>query len=465
MRAHSFQLVLAVALLAAAPGRVAANAAPDSVAVGAPDPALAPTTDVPWTPERPVRAAETWESVLRFPGKVVSFPLSLLGDGVEWSLAWAEDQSLFYRLGEFLVVTQRIGITAGSASLGDGAGFGGTVFWTPPLLARHVTAEISGTTNRYNRTRLAAHFGPVSALYANEWRPQDPLYGFGMDAPREDESNYAVHAEDVRLIVSFPTGAHDGEAMPLIEGLLMTPDRAAGTPSRFQASAWAGPAALRLSEGRAEGAPSFDEQFPVLADQLGRRVEHLVYGGRVAYDRRSGQPRWTRGWRGSFAAERFDRSIEALALRDAHSDARPFTRLTYLVEGGVSFWPDPRTLRASVKVVDQHVGDGGTFLVPSLSKLGASEGLDGFDAGRFHDTDLILGRLAYIFPLGKNLEFEWYTEAGGVFPELDAARIDALETSYGGLLRIRGDTSMLGMLGFAWSREGARFRFSIGGVE
>jgi hypothetical protein len=116
--------------------------------------------------------------------------------------------------------------------------------------------------------------------------------------------------------------------------------------------------------------------------------------------------------------------------------------------------------------VDQALDDGGgAFLIPDHVSLGGGQGLAGFEAGRFHDLDLVLGRLSYIFPLGKNLEFDWHVEAGGVFPELDAVRANRLETSYGGMLRVRTDFAMLGALGVEWSRESVRFRFSIGGVE
>jgi hypothetical protein len=104
-------------------------------------------------------------------------------------------------------------------------------------------------------------------------------------------------------------------------------------------------------------------------------------------------------------------------------------------------------------------------LISDLSVLGGAEGLSGYEAGRFQDLDLALGELGYIFPIGKNLEIDAHVEVGGVFPDLEAARSDQLKKSYGTMLRVRGDRSLICEVGVEWSREQTRFRFSFGGEQ
>lgn len=457
------RLVLACGVLVLPPSAAVASGASGADSSGA---RLAPTSAVPWTPAGPVPAARPWETALRAPGFVLSLPLQALGHATESGLVYVEDSNLIPRALALLAFQRHLGIAVTPASLGDGTGWGGAVSWAPPVIGRHVVGEASGSTAGYNRERAALFAGPLRAVYASEWRPEDPFFGIGMDTRHDDEAAYAVRAQSARLTLVWPRVERPRVAMEMVDGVLVHPAMPADAPARTQFAVWGGPDQLFVTRGRGED-PSFEAVFPaVAAVSLDRRVERLVYGARLTRDARFGLPRWTRGWRASIEAERHDRSIEALALKDAHSDARTFTRFTYTAEAGVSAGTDPRSLRLALKVVDQALdAGGGAFLIPDYGSLGGSEGLAGFEAGRFRDVDLVLGRLSYIFPLGKNLEFDWHVEAGGVFPQLSDVRPDRLETSYGGLLRVRTDVAILGAIGIEWSRESVRLRFSIGGVE
>jgi hypothetical protein len=203
-----------------------------------------------------------------------------------------------------------------------------------------------------------------------------------------------------------------------------------------------------------------------LSGQLGVRQEHLVYGALASSDGRDGKPHWSRGWRAAVEAERFDKSVKALSIRDAHTLSPQFTRYTFEAEGGVSFMRDPRTVRLSLRAVNQAVGQGpASLLLPDLMSLGGHEGLAGFEPGRFHDVDLVVGKLSYIFPLARNFEFELHAESGGVYPELKKAQLGTFKNSYGVALRPRLDTAPLASIGVDWSAESVRFRYTLGGVE
>ncbi len=97
--------------------------------------------------------------------------------------------------------------------------------------------------------------------------------------------------------------------------------------------------------------------------------------------------------------------------------------------------------------------------------LGASEGLSGFEPGRFRDADLMLGQIAYVAPLARFVEIEGHAESGTVVPHLESASLDQFRQSFGVSLRGRSPTSMVGAVGLEWSRETTRLRFSLGGVE
>lgn len=428
--------------------------------------ALAATSAPAWVPDGPVLAAEPWESVLRAPGALVSLPLRGLGQLTESGLLYVEESNVLPRLIAVFVLHMRLGLAVTPASLGDATGLGGSVTWAPPFLGGGLVGEVSGSTLHYNRERVGLRAGPFFARYRSEWRPEEPFFGLGMDTDHGDESDFAVRSQSAFVGMALPSAPRGGSVLQMMDGSLVRPAMPASAPARRQLALWAGPDQSFVTRGRGDD-DSFETVFPEVAlVSLGRRVERFVYGGRATVDQRFGRPRWSRGWRAALTAERHDRSIEALALKDAHSDARTFTRLVYALETGVSAGVDPRSVRVAVRVVDQALDDGaGALLISDRVSLGGSEGLSGFEPGRFRDVDLVLGRASYLFPLGKNLEFDWHVEAGGVFPELSAVRPDRLETSYGGFLRVRSDNGMMGELGFDWCREGARFRFSIGDVE
>ena len=92
-----------------------------------------------------------------------------------------------------------------------------------------------------------------------------------------------------------------------------------------------------------------------------------------------------------------------------------FYRLRYEGEVGHSFFKvDPRTVRLMVRLVDQNL-DAGVIQPLDLNTLGGNVGLAGFEGQRFHDLDLGLARLTYLFPVGKHLEMDVHTEVGSVY--------------------------------------------------
>lgn len=434
---------LAVVVSVASHPAIAAAAAGDSLGTD-----LGPTSAPPWNPPAPIPTAEGWETALRLPGRIASLPLSALGWAARSTFLYVEESSLVPKAQYVLMIQRRIGLYALPASLGDRTGWGGALRYVPPPLGGRLVAEINGSTEGYNSALVSLGTGPARLGWFWQWRPDDQFFGLGGNAGEDDRSAYAFREQRIRIELSHAL---------LIGG----PDGA-----RAEASLWMGPREAIARDGHGEEPVGIRSRFPALAAVvLDHHVEHLIYGTRVAYDARHGRPHWSNGWRAAVTVERFDRAIEALAIRDAHTPEVQFTRFVYEAEGGVSFGRDPRTLRLGVRVEDQTAGHGGVFLLPDLARLGGSDGLDGYEPGRFHDRDLAVARLSYIYPLAKHFEFDLHAEAGNVFGDLGDARIEALRHSFGVALRPRLETMGLGFLGVDWSKESVRFRFSIGGVE
>ena len=451
-------------LLAAGLASTAFAAPADTTSHAASD--LGPSTAPPWVPPSAVPAAERWETVLRFPGRVVSLPFVVLGNAAEGSLRYIEDEGIAYRGLAVITLQKQHGFALVPAALGDRTGTGLEARWAPPGLGRRLLGEISASTRQYNRERVALFFGPLRAVYLSEWRSRDPFFGAGMQTLHEDASAYAVRGQAVRLILSLPSAGDRRGSMKVLEGRVLSPAADRDVPRQATFSAWAGPRYLRMTDGRDTRFPSIETVHPEALSQLNLNIEHFVYGVRLMREARYGRPHWTHGWRASVEAERYDQAIEALAIKDAHTDAQPFTRLTYHLEAGASFGRDPRTIRLNLMAVDQALDEaGGTFLIPDFRSLGGANGLWGFEAGRFRDLDAMLGRLSYIYPLGKHLEMDLHVEEGAVMASFADAKDVRFRPSIGASLRVRGDYAMLGMIALEASSEQTRFRFSIGGVE
>jgi hypothetical protein len=429
---------------------------------------LAPTSDVPWNPPEVIHDHEAWENAVNAPGRILAIPFSLIGFGAGIGLIFVEENNVVPRVAAQVGVLQKYGLAIGPASLGDRTGWGGLLGFSPTFY-RRIVMTMSGSTGGYNRFQFVCTFPFATLEYQNDWRSRDLFFGVGLQSPLDQGSNFASQSEIARLTLRLPFAPG---AERRVHEILNDPADATVTPvSRHpDLRAWIGPRSVVLLNGRENTSKHrpIEDRFPTQsAEFLGERVEHLTYGGVVGLDRRSGRPHWWRGWRALTRAERFDKSIEALAFHDAHTPEVQFTRLTYEGELGWSFWRDPRTFRLYGRVVDQHIptNPNGIFLIPDLSVLGGREGLNGYESGRFRDSDLVMTRFSYIFPVARYLEMDIHHERGGVFPAVESARIDKLKQSTGVALRVRSVRAPLGWIGVDWGPEKIRFGFSIGGVE
>ena len=384
--------------------------------------------------------------MVRFPGLVVSWPLRQMGTVIDRALVSAEDTKLIPKALAIAQFPAAHGLVLLPAALGDRTGLGAMARLYPPRIGNFLNLEWSGSTLQYSRTTVLAGYGPAWLEYQYEWRPQDGYFGLGLRSSPDDESNYAAEGQHL---------------------LLRLTQRLRAGPGRLALSGWGGERSLVVRPGKSGDSPSFEREFPALAGLVDLHEDYVTYGASATWDARvKGRQHWVRGWRAAITAEDFAAQSEARLLFPAADTASSFTRVRYDAEAGWSFFlADPRTVRLAVRLVDQRLREG-LMPVPDLALLGGSEGLAGFEPRRFHDVDAAVARLTYLFPLGKHLELDVHTEAGGVYGDLwRDAKLSTLRHSYGFALRPRSDTAVLGALGLDWSAETVRFRYSIGGGE
>ena len=445
---------IGVAFLAATRALAADSLAVESTVAAADD--LGPTSDPPWNPPRALPRRETWEQVLDFPGRVVSLPFSGLGIVLEHTLHHVEETSLI-ALGSHLAMTfpMRTGLMVLPAELGDRTGLGAKFALSTPYLPgiwrNVITGEISGSTLRYNSTRLRFGGDNLNLAYGYDWRPQEQFFGVGRGTDDDSVSNYAAQQEYVRAVVGLHWNRRDD-----------------GPGDRTRLEGWAGPRARIMRKGHESGRPSFEEYYPVAAlPTLDDQLEYFIYGGSFDTDWRTGGPHWSRGWRLHVMAENYGDPPSWAAINDARGRGATFTRWGAEFETGFSFMRDPRTVRVMVKFVDQVVTEGAErFVVADLVKLGGAQGLWGFEPGRFHDLDAFLTRAAYVFPLSRRFEINLHAEGGAVYHDVwENLSLDTWEHSWGAYLRARTKTQPVASFGADFSREGFRIRYSIGNVD
>ena len=429
----------------------ARSAARDSASL---DRSLAATTAVPWNPPDATARRTMWERVVLAPGRVASLPLSGLGLLTNRVLLYGEDTG---RIPTSAAPNQAqiksSGLTIGPPALGGRAGIGAAAQFRQPILDDRLRVDLvaryAGTLRNYNGTRLTAEGRPLALQYGVDWRPEEHFYGIGPQSASQNLSDYALHSEFLRATLSRERRPPSGEPL-----------------ERTAVGIWTEARNDVLSPGREAGVVSTNVRFPELGPTtLGSRVEHLNYGTSFTIDRRSGNPHWSRGARLLVSAERHDDPVRALALRVGSPQGVAFNRYMIETETGFSFRRDPRTVRLYARVLNQSA-DASRMLPSDMATLGGPSGLSGFATGRFHDSDLLLTRASYIYPIGRRLEMDLHSEWGAVYPNVwTDATLRGLEHSVGTSMRVHFGVAPVARAGIDWSREGARLNFAVGGIQ
>ena len=447
---HAAIATLLATLLAQQPSASLAVEPLVTAASALPDSGLGPTTAPPWNPPRAIARRRPWEQAVLLPGRIATLPLSALGWSAEHTLLWAEDRGLFHGPSTVRKAANApFGVRFHGPALGDRVGFGGTAEVNTSFLKRrnrtYVTVAQSSTQHDYQDTHVTL-FRNLPIEYDHQWRPWDRFYGVGMGSSIDSLIDFATLTQSYKATAHIQWNRRDVTRAP-----------------RTEAAAWLGSRGTVIRRGREPGTSTLGQRFPEITDALlDRRFEQLVYGARFASDWRVGAPHWTEGWRVLIQSERYDKPLGWTSLVTTNPGAQ-FTRTTVELETGFSFMRAPRSLRVMGRVVDTGVSSGlDRMRLDDYAQLGGRTGLRRFPPGRFHDLDLVLGRLSYVFPLQRFFEMEAHVETGAVYPNLTRApRLDQLEQSFGLLFRPRSDQHPLASAGIEWSKEAVRLVFTL----
>jgi hypothetical protein len=411
---------------------------------------LAPDPRPPWRPAKAVPRRAGWESAVLLPGRIVSLPLSAVAVGLEHTLSYAEEEGIVDLNAPSTGPSQPARIGLGASHLGDRAGLGGAIKLRQPLGSGRFRTDArlryAATVRGYSGALLSFVGDPATLDLDDSWRPQERFYGLGPSSPKR-VSGYATQSQWAKLTLQHALS-----------------DSATGRPWTI-VQAWSGPRELVTRGTRERNVASFSDVYPALAPARDLRADHLVTGGRFAIDSRVGTPHWGPGGRFEASAEHYGDAGSLAPHPDAHGAT--FDRFQLEGETGFSFWKDPRTIRALVRVVDEQVRAHPERMSPAdLAVLGGGEGLAGFASGRFHDRDAVLGRLSYIFPISRRLEMDLHSEWGEVSPDVwRAARLDELKNSEGFSVRARWDLDVFAAIGLDFSNEGYRVSFGMGSIK
>jgi hypothetical protein len=413
---------------------------------------LAATTAPPWNPPSALPRRRMWERIVLLPQRIATLPLSAVGWAAEHALTAVEPYAYtIHRAAPGDTSQTRFRMAISPSRFDERTPFCGQIEARSTLLKGRADLVVAHTasTRHYHDTAVQLP-GLLTFDYHYRWRPRDLFYGVGMRTFEDD-------------VTTFGTGVHQGRAI-----LAYAWNRESGGRPRSNLVGWIGPRTLVTRRGHEPGDPSIELGFPdVVSETLDRRLLHATYGVRMVRDWRVGTPHWGTGWRAVMETERFDVAKGVLAAGFSGARGAQFTRSTILLETGISFMHDPRSIRLLGRFVDTGLSGGrDRMAVIDLPSLGGDAGLGGFRPGRFHDLDLIHARFTYVFPLLQKVEAEMHVESGAVLGDLwHDFQIDRMEQSWGFSVRPRSRYQLLGSLGFDFSRESTRLRWMIGNPD
>jgi hypothetical protein len=234
-----------------------------------------------------------------------------------------------------------------------------------------------------------------------ERRPNEPFYGIGDDAMPQE----VRFEEDVVRTI----GRVD---IPIV-----------------------GPLALRLS-----GAV-------MLRDLMGTSVNNTRVEGELVYDSRRPSTIYASrvldatGWLAS---------IHGGATRGIGDDPSRFASYGGEVQRYFDLYRGTRVL--TVRVVVETIDGTASFI--DLPRLGGTELLRGYPAGRFRDRAFAVGSIEYTWELGNFLAAYLFVDAGRVWPSLADFALGDQRTGFGGGIQAHTTASYLGRLQLAGSRDG-----------
>ncbi len=400
--------------------------------------------------ERGTGGLEGWD-ILEAPFWVITFPLYLLGAGLEGLSGVAERGHWIPWLVYYNQQLNDRGIYPALGGQGPNSGTGGSVLLGVPGTERSFWAFLKGGGSVKNYWRAQARVGygaldveqaegpafGVGAFGSAEHRPEDEFFGIGRESREEDRSDFQLDRYEVGGELAFIPARHLGLA---VNGGWMRRQAEAGQDDRLpDVDSTFAPAEI----------PGFDEE-----------QDYFFVGASAAW--RVGFPHaLERGGRWASVGYRWNQSDT--------DGAADFGRFRASAGIDLPFDHRIRSLYLAISYESLRPDGDGEVAFYRLPALGGATNLPSYRADRFRDRDLILGQAEYRYRLwddsrGRSaLDASFFLYGGMVARRLSSEfRFDRLQESYGFALSLLTEASRLAHLALALGGERTTIRLTFG---
>jgi outer membrane protein assembly factor BamA len=270
--------------------------------------------------------------------------------------------------------------------------------------------------------KLANEHLSLSFNFRQRNYPQEDFFGIGSDSTEEDQTNFRLEDTQytatlgIRPVSKLMVGARGG---------VLNTNTAPGTDTRF-------PSIEQLFD--AASAPGIDQQ-----------PDYTHVGAFAEYDHRD--------------VPLNPRSGGLYRVEAAHYDDRDFSNFSFRrwdveVQRYFPFFNERRVIaaRGRLQMTDTNAGQQVPFYL--LPVLGGSEDLRGFNEFRFRDKHSLVFNLEYRWEAFSGMDMALFGDAGNVFADVDAIKLNKLKTSYGVGFRVNTAKSVFLRMDIGYSREG-----------
>ena len=414
---------------------------------------LGATSEVPWNPPQAMPSRLAWERAVLLPGRIVSLPLLALGSGPitlpplragpRLPRDWSSRQG-----------SGRRGVAIGPANREIGPDWAARSRSGSDLLRgaleSRVSLEYTATVRRYNRTLLTWSGRPLSLQYGYEWRPREQFYGIGDDAREDGVSDYASQGEFVRAGMTWESNRERDPSQPRRSSDLWGGPRSQVTRTGRES----GEDLLRSppSRGRTRDAGSTRRE-PGLRDPAAARPEYRI----------AASPPRLACAAGGGALRRAASGVRGCTARVATRASRaPKPKPAGVLRSCAT----PGRCDCSLHVTDLQAGsDRAGCRSPICPTLGGHTGLGATRPGASTTWTCSWRGSPTSFRSCGAARWTCTRTGAPSTPTSGTMRsLHSLHNSFGFALRVR-DIARPRLVGFDFSREGRRLRFSLGGVE
>ena len=382
-----------------------------------------------------MKSRQTWERILSFPGDLISFPVEMVFEGVEWTTEYLDESKLVAKAIDKLTTDDgRRGIRPYYSSRAGG----GTKIFQKGLLNENSKLTLTLAAGLRERRRYDLRLKRVQfpgGDFLSDYRiryqflSDESFYGVGKESQKSDRSNYAH--EQIIFTASFQKRLH----------------------TKWRVNTSFGFEENEITRGRDEEYPSTTD---LTADEKpsGLGVKNRMGKVQLIFeaDARNhlGQP--TAGYRlflgGALYQQVDDNDFGCWKF------TADFSKYLHL------FYNRAIVLRAAGEVTEPYRNREIPFY--HLAELGSHETIRGFKRGRFRDQDMILGSLEYRYPVWFHTDIALFVDAGQVSEDMfNGVTWRDFQMGYGIGIRFLGGEDVIAKFEISNSREQLRVYFEL----